>query len=69
MLRPRILIYGGLLALIVSAFFGTLITRTPLKLGVMRDRGALGREVEDGGLENVYRLQIMNTGKPRIVTN
>jgi polyferredoxin len=27
---------------------------------VIRDRGALVREVEDGELENVYRLQVMN---------
>jgi len=45
----------------VIAFFGTLLTRTPLKLDVIRDRGALGREVEDGMIENVYRLQVMNT--------
>ena len=60
-LRPRVLIYSAVLALIVAAFFGTLLTRTPLKLDVIRDRGALGREVEDGMIENVYRLQIMNT--------
>ena len=62
-LRPRVLIYIGLLLLIVSAFSATLITRTPLKLDVIRDRGAMGREVEDGMIENVYRLQIMNTGE------
>ncbi len=33
----------------------------PLKVDVIRDRGALGRVVEDGMVENVYRLQIMNT--------
>ncbi|HTN65596.1 MAG TPA: cytochrome c oxidase accessory protein CcoG [Burkholderiaceae bacterium] len=60
-LRPRVLLYSAVLALIVAAFFGTLLTRTPLKLDVIRDRGALGREVEDGMIENVYRLQIMNT--------
>jgi polyferredoxin len=27
---------------------------------VVRDRGALARQVEDGEVENVYRLQIMN---------
>lgn len=47
--------------IIVSVFFGTLLTRTPLKMDVIRDRGALGREIEDGMIENVYRLQIMNT--------
>jgi cytochrome c oxidase accessory protein FixG len=62
-LRPRVLVYSALLLGIVSVFFGTLIVRTPLKLDVIRDRGALGREVEDGIIENVYRLQIMNTGE------
>jgi cytochrome c oxidase accessory protein FixG len=62
-LRPRVLIYSGLLAIIVIAFFSTLFLRTPLKLDVIRDRGAMGREVEDGMIENVYRLQIMNTAE------
>jgi polyferredoxin len=30
---------------------------------VIRDRGSMGREVEDGMIENVYRLQIMNTSE------
>jgi cytochrome c oxidase accessory protein FixG len=59
--RPRVLIYSAILLVIVAIFFGTLLTRTPLKMDVIRDRGSLGREVEDGMIENVYRLQIMNT--------
>ncbi len=59
--RPRVLIYSTVLVVIVAVFFGSLLTRTPLKMDVMRDRGSLGREVEDGMIENVYRLQIMNT--------
>ena len=62
-LRPRVLIYGGLLLMIILAFFGTLTMREPLKLDVIRDRGSLGREVDDGMIENVYRLQIMNTAE------
>jgi cytochrome c oxidase accessory protein FixG len=61
--RPRVLIYGTLLLLIIVAFFGALFMRTPLKLDVIRDRGSLGREVDDGMIENVYRLQIMNTAE------
>lgn len=61
-LRARVLIYTILLGLIVAAFFTTLALRTPLKLDVIRDRGAMGREVEDG-IENVYRLQVMNTAE------
>ena len=61
MFRPRVLIYTAVLFVIVSVFFGTLFTRTPVKMDVIRDRGSMGREIEDGMIENVYRLQIMNT--------
>jgi cytochrome c oxidase accessory protein FixG len=60
-MRPRVLIYTGILIVIIAASLGSLLTRTPLKVDVIRDRGAMGREVEDGMIENVYRLQIMNT--------
>mgnify|MGYP000220994600 CR=1 FL=1 len=62
-LRPRVLIYTGLLALIAAAFFTSLAMRTPLKMDVIRDRGAMGREIDDGMIENVYRLQVMNTSE------
>jgi cytochrome c oxidase accessory protein FixG len=61
--RPRVLVYTGLLGVLVAVMFGTLALRTPLKLDVIRDRGSMGREVEDDQIENVYRLQIMNTGE------
>ena len=61
--RPRVLVYSALLVLIVGAFATTLALRTPLKLDVLRDRGAMGRELDDGSIENVYRLQIMNTAE------
>jgi cytochrome c oxidase accessory protein FixG len=67
LVRPRVLIYGALLALIVIAFTAALVLRTPLKVDVMRDRGAMGRELEDGSIENVYRLQVMNTSERRHV--
>ncbi|HEY4542721.1 MAG TPA: cytochrome c oxidase accessory protein CcoG [Noviherbaspirillum sp.] len=62
-LRARVLIYSAILILIVTAFAGSLYTRSPLKMDVIRDRGSMGREVEDGMIENVYRLQIMNTAE------
>ena len=62
-LRPRVIIYSALLGVIISLFSFALATRTPLKFDVLRDRGAMGREVEDGIIENVYRLQIMNTSE------
>ena len=62
-LRPRVLIYIAVLLAIVVAFATSLALRTPLKMDVIRDRGAMGREVEGGAVENVYRLQIMNTSE------
>ena len=60
-LRPRILIYTAILGVVIAAFASSLWIRTPLKLDVIRDRGSMGREVEDGIIENVYRLQVINT--------
>ena len=60
-LRPRTLIYSAILLAVVVAFLGMLYLRVPLKVDVIRDRATLARELNDGRLENVYRLQIMNT--------
>jgi cytochrome c oxidase accessory protein FixG len=59
-LRPRVLVYGAVLAALCLAVLVSLIARTPLKVDVVRDRAALSRIVAGGKLENVYRLQIMN---------
>jgi len=64
-MRPRVLIYTAILGVIVTAVGTTLAMRTPLKVDVIRDRGALAREVEEGMIENVYRLQVMNTQEAR----
>jgi cytochrome c oxidase accessory protein FixG len=59
-LRPRVLVYTGILVAICVAVGVSLYMRVPLKVDVIRDRGALAREVEQGYIENVFRLQIMN---------
>jgi cytochrome c oxidase accessory protein FixG len=59
--RPRVLVYAALLGIIVAAFFGGLLLRSPLKVDVLRDRGALMRDAPGGQIENVYRLQFINT--------
>jgi cytochrome c oxidase accessory protein FixG len=58
--RLRTLIYTGLLSLIVLVAALSLAYRVPLKVDVIRDRG-MPKITEVGGVENVYRLQIMNT--------
>ena len=59
--RPRVLAYAALLLGIAAVAGAALWTRVPVKVDVMRDRASLAREVEGGRIENVYRLQLMNT--------
>jgi len=61
--RPRVLIYTAILWTIIFAAAAGLWLRVPLKVDVIRDRAAIAREVEGGKIENVYRLQIMNTAE------
>ena len=60
MLRPRVLIYTGLLTAIGAALVIAVLLRVPLKLDVIRDRNALYRETVDEKIENTYTLKIMN---------
>jgi cytochrome c oxidase accessory protein FixG len=59
-LRPRVLLYGGVLTLLCAGLLASLVVRTPFKVDVVRDRASLARIAEGGQLENVYRLQVMN---------
>jgi len=59
-LRPRVLIYTGILVAVSVAMLVSLALRTPLKVDVVRDRGVMARIVSGGMIENVYRLQVMN---------
>ena len=67
--RLRTLLYTSLLVVITVAAGVSLYLRNPLKVNVMRDRSTLAREAEPGQVENIYRLQVMNTdGTPRQYT-
>ena len=62
-IRPRILLYTAILILIsiIAGYF--LVHRIPLKVDIIRDRSTLAREADDGSIENVFMLQIMNTSE------
>jgi cytochrome c oxidase accessory protein FixG len=66
-LRPRVLIYTMVLIAIAIAVGVSLYMRVPMKVDVIRDRGALARMVEQGRIENVFRLQIMNATEAKQV--
>ncbi|HYW58046.1 MAG TPA: cytochrome c oxidase accessory protein CcoG [Polaromonas sp.] len=59
-LRPRVLIYSGVLAVVSLGLLWSLFSRHSFRVDVVRDRGSMARVVGQGQIENVYRLQIMN---------
>ena len=59
-LRPRVLIYTGILAAVTLAMFVSMGTRIPFRVDVVRDRAIMSRLADDGRVENLFRLQIMN---------
>jgi polyferredoxin len=58
-LRPRILVYGALLVLLLAGWGWGVLNRAPLIVEVLRDRNALYRETMDG-IENGYTLKLVN---------
>ena len=62
-LRPRVIFYALFITALSAAFLFSVFTRNPLRVDVMRDRGALAREVDGERIENIYRMQIMNSSE------
>lgn len=58
--RPRVVIYAVLLVGLVTAFAVGLILRKPVDVDVIRDRNVLYRMMDDGRVENVYNVKILN---------
>jgi cytochrome c oxidase accessory protein FixG len=61
--RPRVLIYSSILVLILAGLGTSLALRSPFRVDVVRDRATLARLVDEGQVENVYRLQLMNASE------
>ena len=57
--RPRILVYGALLLVLVAGFAWGIAARSPLIADVLRDRNALYRETATG-IDNGYTLKLVN---------
>ena len=59
-LRPRIFIYTALLLVVTGLIAWSILTRLPVALDVIRDRNRLFRETDDGMIDNVYTLKVIN---------
>lgn len=58
--RHRVRVYAGLMSALLLALVWALHDRPAIRVNVIRDRGVMARLVDDGAVENVYRLQLMN---------
>jgi len=58
--RPRTLIYGTALLALIVGFFIAVSQRTLIEVDVLRDRNALYRRLDNGEIENVYTIRIIN---------
>lgn len=59
-LRPRLIGYVTVMSIVATVFLVTLSMRTPLEVETLRDRNQLFRENNDGMIENVYQLKVLN---------
>jgi cytochrome c oxidase accessory protein FixG len=58
--RPRMVVYALILIGITVGAFYSILVRTPIGLDVIRDRNSLYRETNDGLIENVYIIKLLN---------
>ncbi len=59
-LRPRVIVYTLLLLALTTGLIYAIGQRTALDLDILRDRNSLYRETDNGLIENVYTLKIIN---------
>jgi polyferredoxin len=60
LLRPRTVVYGGLLTALTAAGVVLAVNRTPIEAQVSRVRGSLFQVDQDGWVRNTYMLRITN---------
>jgi polyferredoxin len=58
-----VIIYGLILIGITVGAFYSILNRMPIGLDVIRDRNSLYRETNDGLIENVYIIKLLNMDK------
>lgn len=59
-LRPRVLVYSAVVWALIIGLLTTLALRPDIRADVVRDRAVNARVLDNGELENVYRINLMN---------
>jgi cytochrome c oxidase accessory protein FixG len=62
-MRPRMVVYALILIGITAGAFYSIVTRMPIGMDVIRDRNSLYRETNEGLIENVYIIKLLNMDK------
>ncbi|GHA17444.1 ferredoxin [Arenicella chitinivorans] len=60
LLRPRVIIYASLLALVFTGFIVALAMRSSFQVDVLRDRNAFFRWADNNAIENSFQVRVMN---------
>ncbi|MEO3431029.1 cytochrome c oxidase accessory protein CcoG [Pelagibius sp. CAU 1746] len=60
LIRPRTLIYSGIIAVVALIMLFTLVTRSDLDVNILRDRNPLFVTLSDGSIRNGYTVKIIN---------
>ncbi|MFC3121210.1 cytochrome c oxidase accessory protein CcoG [Agaribacter flavus] len=58
--RPKLIGYAFVLSLMTCMLVWDIATRVPLEVDIIRDRNSLDRETNEGLIENVYTVKILN---------
>ncbi|HXW27527.1 MAG TPA: cytochrome c oxidase accessory protein CcoG [Xanthobacteraceae bacterium] len=58
--RPRTLIYAGIIALVGGIMLYSLLTRSVLDISVLHDRNPLFVTLADGSIRNAYTVHVLN---------
>jgi cytochrome c oxidase accessory protein FixG len=60
LLRPRVIIYAGLLGAVGAIMLAALWMRADVELNVLRDRNPLFVTLSDGAIRNAYTVKVLN---------
>ncbi|TBO31200.1 cytochrome c oxidase accessory protein CcoG [Aquabacterium lacunae] len=58
--QRRVHMYLGIMGALLAALAWSLAVRPDVRVNVMRDRGVMARVLDEGAIENVYRVRLMS---------